>query len=206
MNFLDWILYKIRGRKNAFPKSKHVIRYAFTSGGIEYFTMDDIFNIPWQRGTEAAHVYEELRMKCDLEYLREHTKLVNEIVTGNKFGLDELQKLRRVNDQLRQRLNWIVIPDHAYKLASIVFFDASENPTTYEIGYARKKIAHWKKHSDVESFFLQMPVHRLMPFLDAFEGNFQDYSELVEEANRHHLNNLSTKFSEKPESDITVKR
>jgi hypothetical protein len=50
----------------------------------------------------------------------------------------------------------------------VVFFDASENPLKYELGYAKKKIAHWKACDDVEAFFLRQPVKTLMPFLDGF--------------------------------------
>jgi hypothetical protein len=180
--------------KQAFPENKFVIKPAFQSGGIWYYTMDDIFNIPYQRGLEAVHAYEELKMKCDLEYLREHSSLISELLSKS-IGLDELSRIKAANDQLKQRLEWVVIPDQAYKLASIVFFDANEDPSTYEIGYARQKIELWKQNADVESFFLQQPVSRLMPFLHGFDGSFLTYSALIEKVNRDHLRNLSGKFS-----------
>lgn len=198
----EWIQKKLNkaaasipSPKQAFPENKFVIKPAFQSGGVWYYTMDDIFNIPYQRGLEAVHAYEELKMKCDLEYLREHTRVINELLSKS-IGLDEISRIKAANDQLKQRLEWIVIPDQAYKLASIVFFDANEDPSTYEIGYARQKIELWKKNADVESFFLQQPVSKLMPFLNALDGNFLSYSVLIEKANRDHLRNLSGKFSQ----------
>ena len=167
--------------------------------------MDDIFNVPWERGTEAAHIYEELRMKCDKEYLRDHSDFVAEIINGPKFGLEQLELLRRGNNQLRQRLDWVVVPDHAYKLASVVYFDVSENPEKYEIGYAKKKIEHWKANTDVAAFFLQKPVRTLMPFSDEFAAIFQDYSEAITKVDLHHSHNLCTKFSELPVSEVIGK-
>jgi len=181
--------------RKAFPKTKYVIKPAFKSGGIWYYTMDDIFNIPYQRGLEAIHAYEELKMKCDLEYLKEHTALIDELLS-KQIGLDELTRIKAANDQMKQRLDWVVIPDQAYKLASIVYFDATENPEEYEIGYAQDKIKRWKENDDVQSFFLQQPVSKLMPFLNGFDGNFLSYSNLIERINREHWRNLYSRFSE----------
>ena len=199
--FSNWLRKKIDKQaaglvppKQAFPNMKYVIKPAFKSGGVWYYTMDDIFNIPYQRGLEAVHAYEELQMKCDLSYLREHTKFISEMLSKS-ISLDEIARIKAANDQLKQRLDWIVIPDQAYKLASIVFFDANEDPETYEIGYAKEKIERWKENEDVRSFFLRQPVSKLMPFLKGFDGNFLSYSNLIEKVNQEHLRNLSLKFS-----------
>jgi hypothetical protein len=127
------------------------------------------------------------------------------LVTGTKFGLDELTRIRAANDQLKQRLDWVVVPDQVYKLASIVYFDASESPTHYEIGYAREKIARWKAE-DVDAFFLQKPIQELIPFLNGFVGSFKSYSDLISQVDRHHWKNLSSKFSVTPESETIAKR
>ena len=194
----------VLGERNAFPTSPCITKYAFTSGGIKYYQMDDLFNIPWKRGMEAIHAYEELEMRCDKKYLMQHAELVNEILTGTRIGLNEMMRLKAANDQLRQRLTWVVVPEQAYKLASIVFFDISERPDSYEIGYAKKKIEHWKQNDDVSAFFLRQPVQTLMPFLRGFEGNLRTYSEIVEQANLHHLKNLSSKFSKSKEVQVFV--
>ncbi len=197
---------KLLGRKHTFPLTPCITKYAFTSGGVDYYQMDDIFNIPWQRGMEAIHAYEELEMRCDKKYLLEHSALIEEILSGSRLGIPEIVRIKAANDQLRQRLSWVVLPEQAYKLASVVFFDASENPLKYEIGYAKKKIARWRENDDVAAFFLQMPIRKLMPFLEGFEGNFQTYSELVEKVHQQHLTNLSSKFSKSKEATPTAKQ
>jgi hypothetical protein len=199
------ILGSVRG-ENAFPNSKYVIEYAFTSGGVKYYTMNDVFNLPYQRGLEAIHAYEELTMKCDVEYLRKHNELVHEILNGNKITMVEWNRLNQINDQLRQRLDWVVLPDHLYRLASVVFFDLSEKPETYEIGYAREKIERWKRADDIDAFFLRQPVLKLIPFLADFEGSFATYSQVVNVINEKHLSNLSLKFGAIAESEATGKR
>lgn len=206
MNILKRIWYAALGDFYHFPNTKHVIKYAFTSGGGKYYQHDDIFNTPYERGLEAIHAYEELTMKCDVAYLKEHNEAVHEILNGTKITMKEWNRLNQINDQLRQRLEWVVLPDHAYRLASVVFFDKSENPLKYELGYAQKKIEHWKQNDDIESFFLQKPVQTLIPFLRGFEGNFTTYSGVIEKVNAHHLNNLSTRFGAKVESEANGKQ
>ena len=138
--------------RQAFPNSKHVIKPAFKSGNIWYYEFDDVFNLPYQRGLQAIHAYEELRMKCDREYLLQHTELIDELLSKT-ITLDEISRIKAANNQLKERLNWIVIPDQAYKLASIVFFDANEDPINYDFKYAEEKIERWKQNEDVSSFF-----------------------------------------------------
>jgi hypothetical protein len=180
--------------RKAFPNTKHVIKPAFKSGNIWYYEFDDIFNLPYQRGLQAIHSYEELQMKVDRDYLLQHTELIDELLSKS-ITLDEISRIKAANNQLKERMSWVVIPDQAYKLASVVFFDANEDPTNYDFKYATEKIERWKENEDVESFFLRQRVSKLMPFLNAFDGNFLHYSTLVQEANRNHSKNLYSKFS-----------
>lgn len=154
--------------------------------------MDDLFNLPFERGLMAVHLYDELNMKCDEKYLRQHTDFVGKILDGAKFGINEFVELKRANEQMKQRLEWIVVPDHAYKLASVVFFDASENPARYEPDYARKKIALWKKNDDIDDFFLRKPLRELLPFFNGFDGSFRNYSDLIQKINAEHMATLTS--------------
>ncbi len=193
-------------KDDVFKKSEYVIKYAFTSGGVKYYQFDDVFNIPYRRGLEAIHAYDELAMKCDRDYLERHQKLVHDILNGDKITMNEWNLLNQINDQLKQRLEWVVVPDHIYRLASVVFFDASENPANYEISYAKSKIEHWKKSDDIDDFFLRKPIVELLPFLRDLEGNLAAYFRAVEKVNHHHYTNLYTGFGETAEKKYTDKQ
>lgn len=205
MNRFKRMFYAFQGKGKAFTNSKYVIEYAFTSGGTDYYRFNDLFNMPWKRGLEYSHSFEELQMRCDKEYLLAHSKMVNDLFSGEKFSMEEAMKIKAANDQLRQRLNWIVVPEHAYKLASIVFFDASENPEVYDLKYNQEKIEKWKENDDVEAFFLRQPIRQLFPFLEKLEGNFPTYSRIISKADQGHWLNLYTKFSQPIEPEDTAK-
>lgn len=179
-----------------FPDSKLQIKYAFTVAGKDYFEMDDIFNIPYKRGMAAMSVYEELRMKCNYEFLKAHCDAVNNVLSAPKFNMASALQLKKLNDQLKERLTWVTDLDLAYKLAAVVFFDKSENPESYEPKYAARKIEHWKKHEDVADFFLRVPLQKLIPFLKDFDMNLQMYSQTMDAFTKQHWETIYSNLSE----------
>jgi hypothetical protein len=59
-----------------YPKHEHDVEFAFTSGGVDYYQFKDFGNIPPVRGLKTMVFHEEMRMKCSLEYLEMHCKLL----------------------------------------------------------------------------------------------------------------------------------
>lgn len=194
---MDW-LRKIFGRKrDSFNKDGLIIKPAFTVGGVEYFEIENVYTLPVHRGIGAVHIYRELKMNCDDEFLKAHVAASENIYNGKRIGIDEISKLKQLNNQLKERLYNIIDTDLVYKLASVVFFDKTESPFEYDWEYARKKIIHWKKHASVSAFFLQEPLIRLLPFLKQQNVNFQTYSEAIAVFNQVQWDSLWNLLSEK---------
>ncbi len=173
-----------KSTRNVFPNQKHIIEFAFKIGGVKYYQFDDVFNLPYERGLMALAVYEEARMRCTREYLEKHVDACRTLLHESKI---DIFKINALNEQLGDRLNLSMDTDLLYKLASVVFFDKKENPAIYESDYCNKKIAFWKKHKDVTSFFLQKPLRELIPFLKDADFDLQSYSEVVQAVNKTHL-------------------
>jgi hypothetical protein len=199
MTLLEKIKLTWRNKtKGPFSQTKHIIKYAFTSGGVDYYEFDTTANLPWKRGLKFLSIYNEMDMRCDRFYLQKHTEAMENILTGGKkIGLDELIKIRQLNSQMKERLEWIYQEDLVYKIASVVFFDAQENPDDWEWKYALEKIERWKKDGDAGSFFLHEPIRRLIPFLSDSRANFQTYSEAQREIDKAQLENIYAMLSEK---------
>jgi hypothetical protein len=174
--------------KKLFPNQKHLIDYAFTAGGVDYYQFNDTFSLPYERGLMALAVYEESRMRCSREYLERHVKTVRETLKSNKI---DIFKINQLNEQMSERLNLVIDVDLLYKLASIVFFDKKENPAIYEPDYCKEKIEFWKRHKGVADFFLQKPITELIPFLKSAGIDLNEYSRLNTELNRLHSERLS---------------
>jgi hypothetical protein len=170
-----------------FTDSKQVIEYAFTIGGIDYYQHSDEMNMPYRRALKALTFYKELDMKCDRNYLDGHINAMEKLFGGKKIGFEEMSKMKRLNDQLKERVQWVHVDDHVYKLASVRFFDRSENPDDYDYRYNEKKIAHWRAHEPAKDFFLREPILRLVPFLGSAPIDLESYSTVVDELSRAHL-------------------
>lgn len=178
-------LRKLFSKKpDSFSKEGLIIKTAFVIGGVEYLELENIFQLPAHRGLQAVKVYEELKMKCDYEYLKAHVEAVDNIKKGKEIKFKEINKIFELNDKLMERLFHISIDlDIVYKLAAVAFFDHTESPVKYDPVYALKKIEHWKKHSTVQDFFLQEPLTRLVPSLKLPSVNFQTYLQAIRAVN-----------------------
>lgn len=178
-------------KRNHYPsKSEHAIEYAFTSNGIEYFQFSDFNNIPALRGLKTMVFYEEMRCKCTLEYIKLHCDAIDNILIQNKINVFEI---KRLNDQMKERTELALDTELIYKLASIVFFDKGENTTDYDFSYNLKKIENWK-NGGAGAFFLLKPVQELLPALKDIEENLLKYSQVVEELNQQHWENILHKL------------
>lgn len=202
INLIKKALAKYRSGKNVFPYAKHSIVYAFTCGGKDYYQFSNQDNdLPWKRGMDAIIAYRELQMMCEFDYLKMHVDAVDKVFNAPKFDLKSAGKLLTLNAHLKERLTLPFQPGLIYNLAAVVYFDKTENPYGFDAKYAYEKIEHWKKNSDIESFFLQKPLLELLPFLKHYEGNMEVFSETVKAINSIHLEEvLSTLSPEQKES------
>lgn len=175
-------------------ESKFRIVPAFELDGVIYYEFEDVFNTPCTRALNAIKYYEEMRMKCTLDYLQAWTEaqanMIREakehmmVPNGKRLNLtgayDKLNQLEQFNHRLKERLALAIDTDLVYKLASVVYFDGSENPAMYEMKYGLEKIEKWKKHEDVASFFLRQPIQKLVPYLNGQEERIQTYQKVVD--------------------------
>jgi hypothetical protein len=182
---------KLFGTGNKFPKIDYVIKEAFSVSGRTYYEMDDLFNLPYQRGAACLRYYSEFNMRADREYLLSHVQATDELLQFTPGKSIDLIKVKQLNNNLRDRLNWIMDEDLAYKLASVVFFDKNESPEVYDSKYNLEKIAFWKKEMAAKEFFFMQPLTRLIPFLKEFEESFETYLMVTEKLKGKYQDDIS---------------
>lgn len=170
-------------------EEKYRIEYAFTSGGTKYYRFAEITNLPYERGLQALYIYNQIEMRCSRDFLKKYTETVEKVLRGKDI---DIYSLNQLNEVLKQRLEMPCDVDLLYQLASVAFFDKTENPAVYEQAYAEKKIAKWRKDKEVVAFFTQQPLRELMPFLANVGVDLTTYSELNAQLNRIHSDLLHT--------------
>jgi hypothetical protein len=186
-------LFRRRAFKDLTPEDRSQIQEAFTHKGVKYFTFKDIFRLPTTRGLQALDYYDEFSMRCTKSYL---TKVCEafEVILSNPKKLD-LITLATLVKHMRERIDMLPVPDHIYKLASVMFFDSTENPYFFDREYAQKKIDLWKKDPEVLDFFLRQPLKGLIPYLNLQEGSLHTFSVVTEAINKLHKQFLSEVLS-----------
>lgn len=179
--------------KELWPDSRFVIKHAFRACGKDYYMMDDMVNLPYERALTAIDFYNEFSMGVDIEFLKLHTAKIRELLTTKKtINVFEINKL---NEQLAEKVDFIRSPNLIYKLASVVYFDKSEDPTTYDFKYNDEKIKRWKSEFKEGSFFLLKPIKDLVPFLAESQLNLKTYLEMWEKVEKVHLEGVSLQLS-----------
>jgi hypothetical protein len=181
--------------KTKFPGVDYQVKYAFTVGGVDYYEMDDLMNQPFERAVTCLTFYGEFNQRVDRDYLAkfiEGMKKALEMVPGQPVKIPDAVNLVR---NLEDRLSFIIDADLAYKLASVVYFDKSENSAVYDFKYNQRKIDFWKKEATAKEFFFMQPLQKLIPFLKDFEANFDTYLMVTEAVKGQHLKNISQLLS-----------
>lgn len=186
---------RLLGGKTKFPRIEYVVKESFTVAGRTFYEMDDLFNLPYQRGTACLRYYAEFNMRVDREFLEDHVKAIDELLQFTPGKSIDLVKIKQLNNQLRDRMNWIVDEDLAYKLASVVYFDKEESPEVYDAKYNQDKIAFWKKHMAAQQFFFMQPLQKLIPFLKDYEQNFDTYLMVTERLKAKYRDDISQVIS-----------
>lgn len=176
-------------------ENKHRVSEAFKLDGITYYMFDNSFEIPSGRGLCALTIYEEFDQRCTKEYLKAHVRATELILSDPKKI--NINLLAVINRNLKERLELAVFPDHIYKLASVIFFDDTESPFSYDFQYNNKKIEKWKAAGGTLDFFMKTPLKDLIPSLRLQGPNAQTFFQVADEIDKLHRSDLQEILSSK---------
>ena len=165
----------------------HPIVLAFESGGKKYYQFEDIMNLCHARAFRAMEIYEEVQSRCTRELILLHTDAINNLLLANPINVFEIKKL---NEALKERADFIISGDTLWKLASVVYFDETENPYDYDYKYGIKKIQEWQKEKDVSAFFFNTPISKLIPSLTLSESDLRTYIKVAEAVTKKQLDDI----------------
>ena len=175
---------------------KYEIIPAFEWQGQTYYMHKDPLNTAAGRGMTALVFMEELLQRCSVDYLRDHITAMDKVLSNPaKISIPDIVKL---NMYLRERVELLAaLPDHIYKLASVVFFTEHESPFRYDYKTGMEKVEAWKQDPELYGFFLQQPLSTLIPSLQLPEAASPGYLRVVEKVDQMHMKYLRSLLSEK---------
>ena len=171
----------------------HVCKEAFILNGESFYMIEDVHNTYSERGLYALRVYDEWNRRATPEYLKLHYTANRNMYNSRTI---ELSELIRANEDLGQRLNFVIpTEDIIWKMCSVMFFDKSESPYRYDPEYAKTKIAKWKKSEKVYDFFLYLRTNQLIPLPETSEEDFNLFLKAVNQYSQSQLDFLLSKLT-----------
>ncbi len=178
------------------------IKFAFSSGGINYFQFTTEVNIPFQRAVAARDILTEELWQINPQMLQAWAAGAIDLLT-DKRKKDE-KKLFEIGvfvSRLKEQLDLSYSLTRQLKLATVVYFDERENPLDYQYPYNADKLKHWTFYNDVPDFFLNLPQNQYLPSGIEFTMNLPTYLQTESQMQINFLTNIIGNLSLKPENE-----
>lgn len=171
-------------------KENDKIVWCFRCGGVDYFKVRNDPETFIQRALEAQEIYHELGRGLDREThistLTVAIEAFNKVAEKwNKRDFKTGEELTKLGDLLKLMQDALTAPpptEIIYKLASVMYFDNTEDPTRYDATYAAEKIARWKEFDvdpDVNGnfgggFFFELSYRRFNLLFAELQRRYSD--------------------------------
>jgi hypothetical protein len=167
------------------PEVAHKITPAFKAGGIQYYMFGapegqtGEFNMPVGRYKFIDSALHEAELRMDLKTLTAYIDVLEKNLNPSN-GQINIGKAFQVIWAMRTRTNLGFDPQLIKRLASIVYFDETEDLTDFNEQYGRQKVLLWDKHECLD-FFLTRPIKELCSLKDISQESLKNYLREVEE-------------------------
>lgn len=165
------------------PDLRDVVEYSFTVAGVDYFSFKAEVEIPAGRYTWIDAYMREHEMRMSPEVIKGYIAAIREQISGEMGGIN-LANVAVILYKMETRANLAFSPETIRRLASVIYFDHTENLKTYDQEYGNKKIDIWKKHKFID-FFLCRPLKELLGLhntsLESLQTFINQSQEILEE-------------------------
>lgn len=161
-----------------YPDYAPNIEEAFTCGGRRFYRFKEEYEQPAGRYKYFYAFMREIEMHCSLEKLSQYTEAFEKILNGAnpKKGIN-LGDLWKLVWNLKTIVALDFDPALVKKLASVTYFDETEDLTTYDMEYGKKKIALWEEHN-MHDFFLMSPIGDLLGLKHISVESLEDFLKI----------------------------
>lgn len=121
----------------------------------------------------------EVDLRMSLEVLNKYIEEIEKSLNGGKKGVVDLGNAFILLSKLKTRTKLAFEPDGVRKLASVVYFDSSEDLSGFSQAYGEKKVLLWKKHNFLD-FFLTRPMCELLKLKNSSIEVLEEYIKTAE--------------------------
>jgi hypothetical protein len=168
------------------PELEGKTEFAFESGGVKYYRFVKDFIMPVGRYKFIDEKLSEADLRMNMPLLRAFINALKSHIDGSK-GTINLGEVWKIIYAMETRCNLAFEPETIRQLASVIYFDDTEDLRDYDKDYGQKKIENWTRNGDY-SFFLTRPLSELLNLpvtsetsLEKFTSNLKAFIKEAEE-------------------------
>lgn len=170
------------------PAIADKIEFAFECGGIKFFHFSDDFRIPTGRYKWIMNYLREVDLRCDLDTMKKDVTDAIAWLDGSKKGTISITNAGIILNKILGRLNLAFEPETIKRLASVTYFDDTEDLSDFDQNKGKEKIELWEKHKSLD-FFLTKPMSELLGLKNISQESLLVYIKQTQEIIRE-LNSL----------------
>src|SRR5690606_15589390 len=113
------------------PDNANIVEVAFKVKGKTYYRFVDDFRMPVGRYKYVYAYSKEVEMRMDIDTLKTYVLELKRCLTGEKKIID-MEGAWKIIFSLETRVNLAFEPETVRRLASVVYFDDTEDLSTYD--------------------------------------------------------------------------
>jgi hypothetical protein len=147
------------------PDFEDQTEMAFEAGGKQYYRFGKETSMRWGRYMYLQTFLHEQSLRLDLPLLKRYMENIIKALTPGKSGIVEIHKVYQIVSQVQSRCELAFEVETTYRLASILYFDDTEDLYSYDKAYNDKKISSWKEARTVD-FFYTLPMTEFLNLND----------------------------------------
>jgi len=143
--------------------------------GVTYHRFVKETSMPWGRYMYQQTFLKSAELRLDMPTLKEYMVRLRKASTIQK-GVINLEEIYKIINNIESRCELAFEVETTYKLASVLYFDDTEDLYSYDIKHNEAKIAAWKEARTTD-FFYMMPMNE---FLNLSGSSPQDLLTFME--------------------------
>lgn len=161
------------------PSFSGQIEEAFKSNGVQYYRFMKEIMMPYGRYQMVQTYFLEYDLRMDYKLFKQYIDTLEKLLDGSA-GQVNLMKAYEIISKMKARAELAFAPDQAYNLASIIYFDESEDLYKYDFTHNKNKITRWKEAGDL-AFFYMKPLDDLLGLKNFSEQDLADYIKAADQ-------------------------
>ncbi len=161
------------------PELADKIEHAFTVDGVKYYRFSDEFRMPTGRYKWVMNYLREVDLRMDLGMMKAYMSELLNCLNGKKGTIDILTAGRIIHS-IQTRLELAFEPESVKRLASVTYFDDTEDLSDFDPRKAEQKIKTWEKHKFLD-FFLTKPISVLLALNGISLASLEEYINQAQE-------------------------